>query len=371
MKKSKLIMIIAGVILVIIGIVGVIIHFHNKNNYMNNEEEKYIATVAMEGFQLKIPDEYMATYDSELGLMYWDYDYFDMLIDVVPGDYDSDIRDNKDGLNSLMTSELNVIRPFSEFTIDGRSYVYMLYYDAGVPTLHCYTEADDENIFEIIVLCNEMAVLKPQTDYEIKGECEELILIAHSILRTSEPTDKADSEAGEVYIGAKAYENLYSEVELNLSDKYIAHDNIMGISTKARVNFDVKQDFYCTGSKSKDDACYLKLYSDYNDTLVTVYLLEKDVTAYDVKKDIKEGCRRWGDEASYVAEYVSGEHTFYYYTYYEEYVEEEQLVEEYNFVAMADLGDGYVYTVECNSSFEDINNPDFYMDFFNVNLVKP
>ena len=312
----------------------------------------------------------MATYDSEIGLMYWNYEHFDMMIDVAEGDFKQDVLTQIDVFNITMEGELNVLRPYSEFSVDGRSYVYMLYYEAGVPTIHCYTKADEDYLFEIMILCNEMAIIKPQTDQEIRIHCEDLIAEADSIIRTSKATDKPDSASGEVLIGAKAYGNLYEDVEINMSDKFIPKDYVQGISTKAKAEFDIKQDYYCTGSKSKDEAYYLKFYSDYEDTLITVYIQEKFDTNFELKTNMEEGCSKWGDEESYVEEYTVGDNTFYYYHFYNEYVEEDHIVQEYNFVAATDLGDGFVYFIEGKGAGDFINNPEFYKDFMNVNLSK-
>jgi len=43
---------------------------------------------------------------------------------------------------------------------------------------------------------------------------------------------------------------------------------------------------------------------------------------------------------------------------------------EYNYVSAMDLGEGYIMIVEGKGQSEDINNPDFYKDFYNVNLEK-
>lgn len=371
MKKSKIIVAVISFLLIVLCIIGVALHFNNKKNFKSNNQESYMATIVMMGFELKIPDKYMATFDSEMGLMYWNYEHFDMMIDVAELRYEEEISAKIDEYNEVMGEELVVLRPYSEFTIDGKSYIYMLYYEAGVPTIHGYTKADNDSVFEIMVLCNEMAVIKPQTDEEIRLKCEELIGEADSIIRTAKATDREDSPSGEVLIGAKAYENLYEEVEINMSDKFIATDYVQGIATKATANFKIKQDYYCTGSKAKDEVYYLKFYSDYNGTLVTVYIQEKDSASYNLKTNIEEGCSKWGDESSYVGEYVVEDNTFYYYSFCNEYVEEGKSVKEYNFVAATDLGDGYVYFIEANSDFEDKNNPEFYKDFMNVNLSKP
>ena len=370
MKKSKIMVAVVSLLLVVLCLVGIIVHFNNKKNFKSNMQESYMATIVMKGFELKIPDKYMATYDSEIGLMYWNYEHFDMMIDVAEGDFKQDVLTQIDVFNITMEGELNVLRPYSEFSVDGRSYVYMLYYEAGVPTIHCYTKADEDYLFEIMILCNEMAIIKPQTDQEIRIHCEDLIAEADSIIRTSKATDKPDSASGEVLIGAKAYGNLYEDVEINMSDKFIPKDYVQGISTKAKAEFDIKQDYYCTGSKSKDEAYYLKFYSDYEDTLITVYIQEKFDTKFELNTNMEEGCSKWGDEESYVEEYTVGDNTFYYYHFYNEYVEEDHIVQEYNFVAATDLGDGFVYFIEGKGAGDFINNPEFYKDFMNVNLSK-
>ena len=195
MKKRKLINVIIICIIAILSLAGVIIHINNKRNFKSSNNEQYMAKIVMKGFELSIPDRYMATYDGDMGLMYWNNDHFDMMIDVEDGEYNEDIIDKLDEINRLMESELVVVRPYSEMTIDGKSYTYMLYYDAGIPTIHCYTMADDMHLYSVMVLCNEMSMIKPQTEQEIKEECEQLIKIADSIIRTSNPTDKPNSFA--------------------------------------------------------------------------------------------------------------------------------------------------------------------------------
>ena len=370
MKKRKLINVIIICIIAILSLAGVIIHINNKRNFKSSNNEQYMAKIVMKGFELSIHDRYMATYDEDMGLMYWNNDHFDMMIDVEDGEYNEDIIDKLDEINRLMESELVVVRPYSEMTIDGKSYTYMLYYDAGIPTIHCYTMADDMHLYSVMVLCNEMSMIKPQTEQEIKEECEQLIKIADSIIRTSNPTDKPNSLSGEVFVGKESYENLYSEVELNLSDKYIDHDYIEGISTNTKVNYGVKQQYYCTGSKSKEGVYYLKMYGDYKGNIITVYLNEYDEINYNVQDIIEEGCKEWTDDNSIVREYKCGDYTLYYYTYVSEYIENNEAVVEYNFVSMVDLGDGYLYIVEGNGDNLDIMNPEFYKDFYDVNLEK-
>jgi len=291
------------------------------------------------------------------------------MIDVEAGNYNQDVVGNLDELNTMMESELKVVVPYNEISIDGRRYTYMLYYDAGIPTLHCYTMADEENLFAVMVLCNEMAMIKPQSEYEIKAECEELIGIADSIIKTSVTSDKEDSPSGEVFVGKESYESLYSEVQLNVSEKYIPHDYVQGISTLAKLHYDVKENYYCSGSKSKEGIYYLKFYGDYKDNLITVKIEEKTTLDYDLCAIIEEGCKTWTKD-SQVYQYVIGDNICYYYTYQVEYVENNNVFSEYNYVSAMDLGEGYIMIVEGKGQSEDINNPDFYKDFYNVNLEK-
>ncbi len=363
-------MIIIFSIVAILCVAGTVIHINNKTNFKSNNQEQYMATIVMKGFELKIPDRYMATYDESIGLMYWSNDYFDMMIDVEAGDYEKDVTDKLGEINELMETELVVVRPYSEITIDGKSYTYMLYYDAGIPTIHCYAKADEDDLFSVMVLCNEMAMVKPQSDEEIRIDCEELISIADSIIRTSKSTDKDNSPSGEVFVGNEAYEHLYSEVELNLSHKYIEHDYVQGISTKAKANYSVKNGYYCTGSKNKDGIYYMKLYGDYNDNIVSVYIEEKDNLNYDILSTIKEGCEKWTGDTSVVSEYKLNDYNIYYYTYLSDYIYENEQIIQYNYVSMLDLGDGYVYVVEGNGVSNELSNPEFYKDFYNVNLEK-
>ena len=368
MKKTKICSIVLVCLLVIISVAGIVVHINNKRNFKGGSQESYMATVVMKGFEFKIPDKYMATYDENMGLMYWNIDHFDMMIDVEEGDYKADVSDKLDEINKLMLDELVVVKPYSQITIDGKSYTYLLYYNEGIPTIHCYTQADDNNLFSIMILCNEMAMIKPQSEKEIMVECEKLLSIADSITSTAKPTDKENSPSGEVFVGEEAYELLYSDVELNLSDKYIAKDYVQGISTKTKVNFGVKENYYCTGSKSKDDIYYLKLYGDYNGNLITVHLHEKD--NYDIKSVMEEGCDKWTDGKSTVYEYNINERKVYYYTYETEVVEDNEIVTEYNYISITDLGDGYVYLIEGNGISNDMINPDYYKNFYDVNLEK-
>lgn len=370
MKKTKILVAVLGLLFVVMCTVAVVIHFNNKKNFKANPE-KYMASIAIKGYEMKIPDKYSVTVDSDFGIMYWDYDNFDMMIDIAELSYDEDVYDKMDELNELMSEELDVIRPYSEFTIDGKSYIYMIYYNEGVPTIHGYSRADDNKAFELMVLCYEMELVKPQTDDEIRVMCEKLIGEADSIIRTAKKTDKTDTPSGEVIIGAEAYENLHKEVEINMSDKFIDHDFVQGVTTKATANYKIKQDYYCTGSKTKEDICYLKYYSDYKGTLVTVCLKEKDNATYNVKKEIEEGCKNWGDDTSIVEEYVVGTNKFYHYSYSDEYAEEDRLVKTYKYVSAADLGNGYIYYIGVKGETEDVNNPEFCKEFMDVNLSKP
>lgn len=369
MKKSKVILFIIIGLIVILSIIGTVIHINNKRNFKSDNTEQYMATIVMKGFQLRIPDKYMATYDESIGLMYWNNEHFDMLIDVEIGDYNKDIVDELESINAMMKLDLVVVIPYNEITIDGKSYTYMLYYDEGIPTLHSYTIADDGKMYEIMVLCNEMAMIKPQSEQEIRTECEELMWIAHSIIKTSKATDEDDSPSGEVFVGKESYESLYSEVQLNFSDIYIENDYVQGISTKTKAKYSVKENFYCTGSKSKDDIYYLKIYSDYNDNLITVYIEEKDNLYYDLYSIVTEGSIKWTRDST-VYDYNINDFTVYYYTYLVEYIEDNEKVIECNYVSMVDLGEGYVFVVEGKGTSEDIKNPEYYKDFYNVNLEK-
>ena len=366
MKKSRIILVVVSVLIIIVSIIGISVHINNKKNFKSKSQEKYMATIVMKGFELNIPDKYMATYDPDMGLMYWNNDEFNMMFDVVAGDYEEDICNCIDELNDIMEEELAIIRPYSVFTINGKSYIYMLYYEEGLPTIHCYTKADSERIFEVMVLCDEMAIIKPQTDEEIRLQCEELIAIADSVLSTSKPTDKDDSPAGEVFVGAEAYEQLYSEVEINVSDKYIDHDYIQSINKDVKINFGVKENYYCTGSKSKDGVNYLKFYSDYDGTMITVYLVEKYGLDYSVKSHMEEGCKKWAGDNSQVLDCLVNDHLYYYYTYETKIVEDNKLITKNNFVAACDMGDGLVYIIECGSDKKEVTYPDFYRDFMNV-----
>ena len=117
--------------------------------------------------------------------------------------------------------------------------------------------------------------------------------------------------------------------------------------------------------------CYLKYYSDYKGTVVTVCLKEKDNATYNVKKEIEEGCKNWGDDTSIVEEYVVGTNKFYHYSYSDEYAEEDRLVKTYKYVSAADLGNGYIYYIGVKGETEDVNDPEFCKEFMDVNLSKP
>ena len=365
MKKIKVAFIVLAAFLVGgITAIGLIIHFNNKQNTEDSSE--YMAIVVMEGFELDIPNKYMATLNTEGVLMYWVEDDFYINITVSEGSYKEEVVGGIGELQSMMAAELEVKKPYREFAIEGNSYVYMLYEDEGLPIIHGFKEADDNHVFEIVILCYGMEMFKPMSSELIEKDCEELIIIADTILSTARTTDKDNTYTGEIFVGDGAYEDYYNEMELYLSIEYVDNDTILYDGNDKNVKYGIEGNFYLIGEIGKDNySC--KVYSNDEENIIVRAIVDETMKeATDLKLLMEESSSQWGDAESSVEEVLVGEHTYYYYTYLNSYLGEDGVIDEYIMIASTRLSDGAIYRIELKIYDEEQLDINRFIKFLDI-----
>ncbi len=181
--------------------------------------DEYMATIVMKGYELSIPNQYKATILDTLGLMYWEEDYFDMYIIMEEGSYE----EIKAALGNFTQEDyevegLEIIIPYKEIAIDGRTYIYMLYKDSERLMINCYSEIDDKMVCQVMLDCKELKNQGSRDVHELMLGGEELLIIADNILSTAKPTDKEDTAPGTVYMGQDVYEEWIGDQKIELEE---------------------------------------------------------------------------------------------------------------------------------------------------------
>ncbi len=210
-SKLKIILVVFCAFLIGGFTILVIFSVTDKSSADGNEKEKYMTTVVVDGYEFSIPNQYKATILDDMGLMYWDEEYFDMLISVSCQEYEA--------LNEeeLLQEGMTIVVPFKELAIDGRLYSYMLYRDNEDWILLCYSNVQAGVCFEAMVFCYAMDENLNDTE-ALERSCEEMILIADKIISTARKTDREDTAAGEVFFGQDVYQELIEEQRIDIEE---------------------------------------------------------------------------------------------------------------------------------------------------------
>ncbi len=203
-----------------------------------------------------------------------------------------------------------------------------------------------------------------QSEEELIREYESYILIADSLLAGARPTDKANTPSGTTYIA----DEMYSEINVVLSEEFVAEDSLYNKEEKKLVSYQIEDDFYLRSQEISPNHYSMKLYRDEAENITASVIIDDYIrTNMDAERLMSKGTDTWtNSEADVKSMEVNGK-TFYYYIYTEEYKVMGEQLEKYHFEAAADLDNGAIYRVSATSE----ENPkaleaDTYMKFMMI-----
>lgn len=366
MKKNKIVLIIisAFVMGVIVTLIGLLIFkMHDVSTDNDADDTDYMGVVVIDGFEISIPNQNKAFVNDEVGLSYSDKGTFEMSITVVDGSYELTLNDI-DSLNSDIDSWFTLKKSFDEISVGGNSYVYCVYDDEGENILLAFKEADKEHSFQIMVRLLGIDRIRFQSEEELTREYESYILIADSLLDGARPTDKENTPSGTTFVA----DEMYSEINVVLSEEYVAEDSLFNKEEKKLVSYQIENDFYLISQEIKQNYYSQKTYCDMDRNITTTVVVDDYIrTNMDAEKLMANGTAIWtNSEADVKSTEIDGK-TFYYYIYAEEYKVMGKQLEKYHFEAAADLENGAIYRVSASSEGNpDALEIDTYMKFMTV-----
>jgi len=351
MKRNKAIFIVViafvtGVIVTLTGFMILKKHEVSIKNAASNTD--YMGVVVIDGFEISIPNKNMAYVNDEVGLSYSDKGTFDMGISVVDGSYDLTINDI-DSLNSDIDSWFHLKKSFDEIAVGGNSYVYCVYEDEGENVLLAFKAADQEHSFQIMVRLLGIDQIRFQSEEELIREYESYILIADSLLAGARPTDKANTPSGTTYIA----DEMYSEINMVLSEEFVAEDSLYNKEEKTLVSYQIEDDFYLIAHEIKPNYYSMKTYRDTDRNITASAVVDDYIRSnMDAKRLMTKGTNIWTNSKAAVKSIEVNGKTFYYYIYTEEYKDMGEQIEKYHFEAATDLENGAIYRV---SAFSEVS----------------
>ncbi|MCM1084001.1 MAG: hypothetical protein NC428_11030 [Clostridium sp.] len=363
MSKKRMLVVIAAAF--VIGAATVILGIYLlQGNVADKDDDNYMAYVVVDGFEIPIPDKYMAAVYEGVGLSYCDKSSFEMGISVVEGAYEETVQD-LDSMNEQI-SEWGVLKKeFTEISVGGRAYVYCVCVNEGETILLAFKEADSTHAFQIMVRCLRIDNMKFQSAQELQHEYDFLILTADTLLSNAKPTDKENTPSGTAFVSR----DMYSEINVVLPNKFIAHDILYDNAETQLVGYDVEDNFYMISREILPDYYSMKVYeNEEKDILAAVLVDESHPSGMSAQDMMREGAALWMDksEQQEVKSIQKGEHTFYYYTYNEAYDVRGETRIKYYFEAATDLEDGKIYRITAQSDVSadacDINTYAKFMD---------
>ncbi len=218
--SSKLKIVILFLVTFLIGgiTISAILIKTSKDDSNNEAEIKYMATVVVDGYELKIPDQYRATILEDVGLLYWDKGHFYMYIFMGDGNYD-ELKDSLEEYtdDDYQKNNLDVIIPYREIAIDGRAYIYMVFESDGETMINCYHPLNEGVICQVMIGCYDISYNDEDGDMEkFKLDIEKMILLSDKIVSTAKPTKEEDTPPGEVYLGQDVYKEWLEEQRIDI-----------------------------------------------------------------------------------------------------------------------------------------------------------
>ncbi|MGN0496882.1 MAG: hypothetical protein ACI4GW_11700 [Lachnospiraceae bacterium] len=368
MSRKKITFII--VLAFLIGVFATLIVYFIFQKHAITEETNfrgtdYMGTVVLDGYKIPIPNRYMAAVDKEVGLSYCDKETFEMSIMVVDGSYELTLQ-NLESLNADIGECFRVLKPFDEFAIDRRSYIYCTYEDEGDTILLAYHRADEEHVFEIMVRCLAIDNMHFQSDAELKRAYESYILIADSLLCATEPSDEDDTPSGTVYVA----DEMYSDMQVVLPKNFEPKDTLLNEDERQIVSYQIEEGFYRIADSIRPGNYSMKIYSDLNrDIQVTVTATAYAPDETDIQAMMEEGSKIWTDSLAKVNSKEINEKTFYYYSYSEDYEVMDTTHKIYHFEASTDIGNGIVYRISAKSdASEDVLDINNFIKFMKIEI---
>lgn len=362
MSKKRMFVVIA--VAFVIGAVTMIIGTYLLQGVADEEDDNYVAYVVIDGFEIPIPDKYMAAVYEGVGLSYCDKSSFEMGISVVDGSYGETVQD-LDSMNEQI-SEWGVLKKeFTEISVGGRDYAYCVCVNEGETILLAFKEADSTHSFQIMVRCLKIDNMKFQSAQELQQEYDFLILTADTLLANAKPTNKENTPSGATFVAA----DMYGGMHVELPNKFIAHDILYDSAENQLVGYGVEDNFYMIGREVYPHYYSMKVYENEEKDILAVVLVDESQPSGMCAQDMmREGATLWIDESELpeVKSIQKGEHTFYYYTYNEAYDVRGEARVKYHFEAAADLEDGKIYRITAQSDVSadacDINTYAKFMD---------
>lgn len=343
-----------------------LIGIHNSKKADKKIEKDYIGTICISGVEIYVPDAYIAITSRQEGtVIYYDDSTFYMGIQVIEGEYEKS-EDTLQSWTDIYGETINITKPFVEFSIDGRSYSYCVWDNAGDIWMVVCTEIDDTRMFRAHIRCDALNQIRPQFEEESIYEYERLILILDELLKDAKPTEKEDTPAGEILFGKYVTEQLNFNIETTFYDTGYLED----VNGNEVVSYGVEDGFYMI-SQLKHSNYTSNTYATEDLSLrATVVSYDKDIIGSNAKEAILSNYEIYGDEQSAIEEYNMNGYTYYYYDYEEVYYEYDRPVSKYYLEIMVDLNNGFVYRVSVNSKNEndiDVNN---FLKFLTVEEVS-
>lgn len=366
MSKRSIFLIITGAFVVGVFVtLGCLLIFQKYKITSSNEknEEEYMATVVLDGFEIPIPNQYAAAVFEDIGLSYCDKDSFEMGISVIDGSYDETLK-SMDLLSKDIAEWFELKKAFEEIAVDGHSYIYCVYEDMGETILLAYKKADEEHAFEIMVRCLRIDQMKFQSETELVREYESYILIADSLLGDAKPTKAENTPVGTTYVAG----DMYADTEIIFSSDYSSEDVLYNADEKSLIQYQIEDDFYLFTQEIKPNYYSMKAYQDSKREIVTTLIVDdyqrKDV---DAKVLMTEGASTWTDSEPEIKNIEINGYIFYYYSYVETYIEMGETFETHYFEAATDLKNGTIYRISAFSEVSsDAELADTYLKFMMI-----
>lgn len=341
-KRTVMIVIAAFMVGVIVACSAILILSKREISGGSYEDETdYMGTVVIDGYEIRIPNQYKAVVDDDLGLVYSDNGTFEMSISVLDASYDSTVRE-LDSLDDSLRAWTKLMEPFRELAVGKNSYIYGVYEDEGDIMLLAYMKANEEQVFDIMVRCFAIDDMKFQTEDALIRQYESYILIANTLLDGAVPTDTENTSSGTVYVA----DDMYHDVQMVLTDTWVPEDSLYDANDQKLVTYGIADNFYMIAKEIKSGIYSRKVYSDERRGIVVTVIAEKQrSSSADAKSVMAEGKKIWTEQDGEPDQIGINGKTCYYYAYTETYQVRDAMQEKYYFEAAIDMNDGMIYRI--------------------------